>query len=170
MLDLAAEQDIQLVVFPELTFTTFFPRYIIRDEAELDAYFEHESPVNGIVDSPGLSGFFVHAKKLGIDITVGYAEKTPDGVPYNTSCYVSCSKVINKYRKVHLPGTFEPFDEDPLTTNQLEKRLSQFQCLLYHPSFHRVPGILSQGISASRRSGRRPSLRAFSLRQNPAHQ
>ena len=109
LLDKAAAQGVQLAVFPETTFTTFFPRYIIRDEAELETYYERETPENGVVDSPNVAPFFSHAKKLGIDVSIGYAEKTPEGKPYNTACYVSGSsgKVIAKYRKVHLPGTFE---------------------------------------------------------------
>ena len=39
LLDKAAAQGVQLAVFPETTFTTFFPRYIIRDEAELETYY-----------------------------------------------------------------------------------------------------------------------------------
>ncbi|THH04722.1 hypothetical protein EW145_g5306 [Phellinidium pouzarii] len=124
LLDAAAGQGVQFVVFPEIAFTTFFPRYIIRDEVELDSYYERESPENGVVDSPNVAPFFAHARQLGIDVSIGYAEKTPEGIPYNTSCYVSgkSGNVISKYRKVHLPGTLEPFDEDPHTTNQLEKR------------------------------------------------
>lgn len=98
----------QLVVFPETTFTTFFPRYFIPDEAELESYYEVETE-NGIVDSPNVAPFFAHAKKLGLDVSIGYAEKTPEGTPYNTASYVSgvSGKVIGKYRKVHLPGALE---------------------------------------------------------------
>ena len=111
LLDAAAQQAVQLVVFPETSFTTFFPRYIIRGQAELDSYFEVESHENGIADSPNVASFFAHAKKLGIDVSIGYAEKTPEGTPYNTASYVSgaSGKVIGKYRKVHLPGAFEVY-------------------------------------------------------------
>ena len=99
----------QLVVFPETAFTTFFPRYIIRDQAELDSYYEVETTENGIVDSPNVASFFQYAKKLGIDVSIGYAEKTSGGLSYNTASYVSgaSGKVLGKYRKVHLPGSFE---------------------------------------------------------------
>lgn len=125
LLNLAAERSVQLVVFPELAFTTFFPRYFLRDDAELDAFFEHETSVDGENTFPSLADFFAHAKKLGVDIIVGFAEKSVGGNPYNSACYVSGStgKITSKYRKVHLPGTFEPFDDNPSTTNQLEKRL-----------------------------------------------
>src|SRR3546814_20889059 len=33
-----------LVVFPELALTTFFPRWYIEDEAELDRWYETEMP------------------------------------------------------------------------------------------------------------------------------
>ena len=109
LLDAAASQSVQLAVFPETTFTTFFPRYIIRDQAALDSYYEGETAGNGIVESPNVAPFFERAKKLGIDVSIGYAEKTSDGIPYNTASYVSgtSGKVLGKYRKVHLPGSFE---------------------------------------------------------------
>lgn len=66
---------------------------------------------------------FDEAKKVGIDISVGFAERDIYGKGYNTSIYYSSNKreVIAKYRKVHLPGTKEPF-ENPDAVNQLEKR------------------------------------------------
>lgn len=60
---------------------------------------------------------------MGIDISIGFAEKTKEGKTFNTSIYYSAStsSVIAKYRKIHLPGTVEPF-ENPDAVNQLEKR------------------------------------------------
>ena len=40
----AAERGAQLVVFPELALTTFFPRWWIEDDAELVSFFETEMP------------------------------------------------------------------------------------------------------------------------------
>lgn len=116
----ASEKKVQLVVFPECTLTTFFPRHLISDQAELDTYFEHGAD---IAASPDVKPLFDEATKLKIDFVLGYAERTPDGTGYNTSVYFSGSegKVLSKYRKVHLPGTVEPF-EDPEAVNQLEKR------------------------------------------------
>ena len=116
----AASQKVKLVVFPECTLTTFFPRHLIASQEELDTFFEHGEDV---AQSPDVKPLFDEAKALGIDIVLGYAERTPDGTGYNTSVYYSASegKVISKYRKVHLPGTVEPF-EDPKAINQLEKR------------------------------------------------
>lgn len=119
----AAEQRVQLVVYPECTLTTFFPRHFIQSQAELDKYFEHGED---ITQSPDVKPLFEAAKAQGIDVVLGYAERTPDGTGYNTSVYFSASegKVLSKYRKMHLPGRVEPFD-DPSATNQLEKRYFQ---------------------------------------------
>ena len=89
------------------------------------SYFEKEaSTPEGVVAAPGLEAFFSKAFELGIDVIIGYGEETPQGQRYNTASYVSSStqRPIAKYRKIHLPGTFEPFSTDPLVTNQLEKR------------------------------------------------
>ncbi|OQU94947.1 hypothetical protein CLAIMM_01224 [Cladophialophora immunda] len=128
LLDAAAQDQTQIVVFPELAFTTFFPRHFIPDEEELAGYFEFEDPAaGGIEQSPNVKPLFDHAKNLGIDIYVGYAERSPTAggghVDYNSSAYYSAreQRVLAKYRKVHLPGVTEPFLE-PGATQQLENR------------------------------------------------
>jgi predicted amidohydrolase len=96
------------------------------ESEELASYFEQE-PDNeeGITAVASVRPFFDRAAELGIDIAIGYGEQTPQGKRYNTASYVSSvtKKVVGKYRKVHLPGTVEPFDAtDSKVTNQLEKR------------------------------------------------
>ncbi|KAF1349749.1 putative N-carbamoyl-D-amino acid hydrolase [Delphinella strobiligena] len=71
LLETAHIQKVQLVVYPECTLTTFFPRHLIDSQTTLDTASER--------------------------------------------------RVLAKYRKVHLPGTVEPFEE-PDAVNQLEKR------------------------------------------------
>ncbi len=44
LIDQAAAKGCQLVVFPELALTTFFPRWLMDDPAEIDAFFEREMP------------------------------------------------------------------------------------------------------------------------------
>ncbi|KAK4689304.1 N-carbamoyl-D-amino-acid hydrolase, partial [Tremellales sp. Uapishka_1] len=120
----ASAQGVKLAVFrarpSETTFTTFFPRYYIPDEVELASYFEKGEPVT---ESDNVKSFFAKAVELGVDVQIGYGEDCTAG-RFNTAVYVSgkSGKVLGKYRKVHLPGTFEPFDLLPDTTNQLEKR------------------------------------------------
>ena len=67
-----------LIVFPELCFTTFFPRYYITDHAELEKFFEPDVPLSLMTDIFKL----IRAEEL--IISFGYAEKE-NGTPYNTS-------------------------------------------------------------------------------------
>ncbi|KAK0319590.1 hypothetical protein LTR82_009295 [Friedmanniomyces endolithicus] len=103
----AASKNVKLVVFPEIALTTFFPRHLFTSQEELDHFFEHGEDVT---QSPDVKPLFDEAKSHGIDITLGYAERTPEGTGYNTCVHYSASE-----------GTKEPF-EDPKAINQLEKR------------------------------------------------
>ena len=120
LLHSAHSQGAKLVVFPECAFTTFFPRYVMDDPTEVDAWFEHGDDPS---QSENIKPLFDEARELGVDIYVGYAERASEGTSYNTCVYYSgkFGKVISKYRKVHLPGTKDPFPEKD-AVNQLEKR------------------------------------------------
>ena len=118
MMRQARERGAELVVFTEMALTTFFPRWLIEDEAELDTYYEREMP------GPATQPLFDEAKKLGIGFYLGFAELVvEDGRKrrFNTSILVNRSgEIIGKYRKVHLPGHAEP---QPNRAHQhLEKR------------------------------------------------
>jgi predicted amidohydrolase len=92
----------QLVVFPELALTTFFPRWFMTDRAEIDSFFEREMP------GPDTQPLFDEAKRLGLGFYLGYAELTPECRHFNTSIMVGRDgDIIGKYRKVHLPGHAE---------------------------------------------------------------
>ena len=106
MLREAAGRGAQLVVFPELALTTFFPRWYTDDQAEFDAWFEREMP------GPATQPLFDEAARLRVGFCLGYAELTPDGHHYNTQIMVERDgRVVGKYRKVHIPGheKFEPW-------------------------------------------------------------
>ncbi|WP_296570533.1 N-carbamoyl-D-amino-acid hydrolase [Phreatobacter sp.] len=102
MLDLmreAASHCCDLVVFPELTLTTFFPRWWMESRDEIDAFFEREMPSNETAP------LFNEAVRLGIGFSMGYAELTPEGRRFNTAILVNKSgEIVGKYRKIHLPG------------------------------------------------------------------
>jgi N-carbamoyl-D-amino-acid hydrolase len=108
----------EFVVFPELALTTFFPRYWMTDQAEIDRFFEREMP------GPETRPLFDLAAKLGVGFYLGYAELTQEkGEPrhYNTSILVERDgRTIGRYRKIHLPGHSEHLPNAPF--QHLEKR------------------------------------------------
>jgi predicted amidohydrolase len=115
MMDEAHAAGANFIVYPELTLTTFFPRFYMEDQAEVDTWFEAQMP------NPAVQPLFDKAKGYGMAMTFGYAELTPDGHHFNTSIHVDgTGKIVGKYRKVHLPGHSE-FDPER-SFQHLEKR------------------------------------------------
>src|SRR5215472_1472300 len=111
----AKSRGAELIVFPELALTTFFPRWWMEDAAEIDAFFETEMP------GPDTTALFDEARRLGLGFSLGYAEKTPDGHRYNTSILVDAGgRIVLRYRKIHLPGHAEHEPWRPF--QHLEKR------------------------------------------------
>jgi len=149
----AAEQNVRLLVFPELAFTTFFPGYIIEKQEDLDKFFEPASPKDpyAIVHSPHGKPLFDKATDLGIDIYIGYGERwTAEDEKvtyYNTAIYYSASqrRAIAKYRKIHLPGRYEP-DTRPGITQQLEKRVFAVGDLGFEA--FRVPDLIPGAVKS----------------------
>ena len=62
----------RFVVFPELALTTFFPRWWMTDQAEIDRYFERDMP------SDATRPLFDAARELGVGFCIGYAELTQE--------------------------------------------------------------------------------------------
>jgi predicted amidohydrolase len=106
------------VVFPELALTTFFPRWWMTDQVEIDHFFEREMP------NAETRPLFDLAKELGVGFYLGYAELTQEkGEPrhYNTAILVERDgRIIGRYRKIHLPGHSEHLPDAPF--QHLEKR------------------------------------------------
>ncbi|MBS8258593.1 N-carbamoyl-D-amino-acid hydrolase [Roseibium polysiphoniae] len=103
LMEKAASRGAELVVFPELALTTFFPRWYLQDQKDIDAFFETQMP------SEETQPLFEAAARLGLSFSFGYAEKTQDAKGetrrFNTSVLVGPSgEVLLKYRKIHLPG------------------------------------------------------------------
>jgi predicted amidohydrolase len=95
---------VELVVYPELALTTFFPRWFVDDITEADHWYERSMP------GPDTQPLFDEAKRLGIGFSLGYAELTEpdaDGTVhrYNTQILVERDgSVVARYHKVHIPG------------------------------------------------------------------
>jgi N-carbamoyl-D-amino-acid hydrolase len=118
MLREAHGRGARFVVFPELALTTFFPRWWMTDQAEIDRFFEREMP------NPETRPLFELARELGVGFYLGYAELTHEkGEPrhYNTAILVGQDgRIIGRYRKIHLPGHAEHLPDAPF--QHLEKR------------------------------------------------
>jgi predicted amidohydrolase len=108
----------KLVVFPELALTTFFPRWHMERDEEIDAFFETEMP------SAETQPLFEQAARLRVRLYLGYAELTIESgrkQRFNTSILVDgAGRIIGKYRKIHLPGHAEHEPWRPF--QHLEKR------------------------------------------------
>src|SRR5258705_5337007 len=118
LLGQAQGRGLVLVVFPELPLTTFFPRWWMADQAEIDAFFEREMP------SKETAPLFNEAKRLAMGFGLGYAELANENGTirrFNTSILVERDgRIVGKYRKIHLPGHAEHEPARPF--QHLEKR------------------------------------------------
>ncbi len=143
LMEAAARDKADLIVYPELALTTFFPRWYHESRAEADHWFERRMP------SPVTAPLFAQARERGLAMSFGYAELTPEGHHFNTSILVDkAGAIVGKYRKVHLPGhaDFEP----ELTHQHLEKRYFEPGDLGF-PVFRSLGGILGMCICNDRR-------------------
>jgi len=146
LLGQAQGRGCDLVVFPELALTTFFPRWWMGDQAEIDAFFEREMP------GPETRPLFDEAARLGIAFCLGYAELVRAGGAlrrYNTSILVDrAGRLVGKYRKVHLPGHAEHEPWRPF--QHLEKRYFDVGDLGF-PVWRALGGMLGMCICNDRR-------------------
>ena len=144
LLSLASEDNVDLIVYPELALTTFFPRWFVENESdlELESFFEANMP------TPETEPLFLKAKQLGVGFCLGYAELTEEGERYNTQILVdNVGNIVGKYRKVHLPGHEE---HEPWRKFQhLERRY--FQAGDSFPTWRAFGGIVGMAICNDRR-------------------
>lgn len=102
LLDRAHERGCDLVVFPELALTTFFPRWYFEDSEDIDRFFESAMPGNET------QPLFDRAAEYGIGFCLGFAEIAQgdnESKHFNTAILVDkTGAIVGKYRKVHLPG------------------------------------------------------------------
>ncbi|MBS0243651.1 MAG: N-carbamoyl-D-amino-acid hydrolase [Proteobacteria bacterium] len=142
----AKSRGCDLVVYPELALTTFFPRWYFDTQSEIDVFFERSMP------SPETQPLFDTARELGVGFHLGFAELVEEeGKPrrFNTAILVEPSgRVALKYRKVHLPGHAE---HEPWRQFQhLEKRYFETGNLGF-PVVRAFGGILGMCICNDRR-------------------
>ncbi len=115
LLDQGADHGADLIVYPELALTTFFPRWYTEDLDGHDHYFERRMP------GPETQPLFDAARAYGIGVHLGFAELTDDGHRYNTAILVDGDGTeVGRYRKVHIPGHED--DEPWRPFQHLERR------------------------------------------------
>lgn len=145
----AKSHGCDLVVFPELALTTFFPRWYFERREDIDAFFERAMP------GPDTQRLFDAARSLGLGFYLGYAELANEGGRtrrFNTSILVDkTGRIVGKYRKIHLPGHAE---HEPWRRFQhLEKRYFEVGDLGF-PAFRAsfgAEGIFGMAICNDRR-------------------
>jgi predicted amidohydrolase len=146
LLHQAQRHGCDLVVFPELALTTFFPRWYLDNQDEVDAFFEAQMP------GPETQPLFDAARRLGIGFCLGYAELAVEGGRtrrFNTSILVDkAGQIVLKYRKIHLPGHTE---HEPWRRFQhLEKRYFEVGNLSW-PVVRAFGGVVGMAICNDRR-------------------
>jgi predicted amidohydrolase len=117
LLEHAAAAGAELAVFPEMALTTFFPRWALEDQCEIDEFYEAQMP--GPVTQP----LFDAARRLKVGFALGFAELAEDRGRqrhFNSMVLVGDDGVpIGRYRKMHIPGSE---DAQAGVTTHLERR------------------------------------------------
>jgi N-carbamoyl-D-amino-acid hydrolase len=108
----AADDRCDLVVFPELALTTFFPRWYLDDISEADHFYERSMP------NEATQPLFDEARRLGVGFCLGYAliEPGPDGTVHRWNVQTLVERdgsIVATFRKVHIPGHEEHEPDRP---------------------------------------------------------
>src|SRR5438067_727249 len=99
LLERAIADGVELIAYPEMALTTYFPKRI-RDDYE--QFFETEVPPKA------LEPLLRRAREGGVAVHVGFCEKD-GGRHFNTAILTDESgALVGKYRKIHLPGRPSP--------------------------------------------------------------
>src|SRR5437867_366098 len=109
LLEQAAREQVELIAYPEMALTTYFPKRIRPD---FDQFFEIEVPPKA------LEPLLRRAAEGRVAVHVGFCEKA-DGQYFNTALLTDRNgRLCGTFRKIHLPGTraadgfaqvFEPY-------------------------------------------------------------
>ncbi|MSX94834.1 MAG: N-carbamoyl-D-amino-acid hydrolase, partial [Actinobacteria bacterium] len=99
LLQQAHRMGAELVVFPELALTTFFPRWFVDDISEADHWYERSMP------NAATQPLFDEAKRLGVGFCLGYATIDDAGRRWNVQTLVERNgSIVATYKKTHIPG------------------------------------------------------------------
>lgn len=146
LLEQATAAGAEIVAFPEMALTTFFPRWVFDDPNEADAFCETAMP------NPAVQPLFDEAARLQVGFSLGYAELTQEEGRkrrFNAAILVDgMGAIVGKYRKVHIPGLAHA-DPDGCASN-FEKRYFENGNLGF-PVFRAFGGVMGMCICNDRR-------------------
>jgi N-carbamoyl-D-amino-acid hydrolase len=96
LLERAVADKVELIAYPEMALTTYFPKKIRTD---FDQFFETEVPPKS------LEPLLRRAAEARVAVHVGFCEKA-DGKYFNTALLTDRDgRLCGTFRKIHLPGT-----------------------------------------------------------------
>jgi len=99
LLERAIGDRVELIVYPEMALTTYFPKRIRPD---FDQFFETEVPPKS------LEPLLRRAAQARVAVHVGFCEKA-DGAYFNSALLTDRDgRLCGTFRKIHLPGTTAP--------------------------------------------------------------
>lgn len=99
LVDRAISDGVELIVYPEMALTTYFPKKVRPD---FDQFFETEVPPKA------LEPLLRRAAAARVAVHVGFCEKV-DGRYFNTALLTDRDgRLCGTFRKIHLPGTKAP--------------------------------------------------------------
>jgi len=111
LLRAASDAGCDLLVYPELALTTFFPRWFVDDITTADHWYERSMP------NAATQPLFDEARRLGVGFCLGYAllEDGADGVHrWNVQTLVERDgSIVATFKKVHIPGHEEHEPDRP---------------------------------------------------------
>lgn len=146
-IDRAAEAGARIVVLPELANSG----YVFRDAAEAAALAEPVGPLVGDGSAaeaagPTVAAWTEAARRHGIVVVAGLAEKAPDGLIRNSAVLIDPDGVRAVYRKVHLWGResefFVPGDAPPPVVATAFGDVGLMVCYdLEFPEWVRLPAL-----------------------------
>jgi N-carbamoyl-D-amino-acid hydrolase len=96
LLEQAGREQVDLIAYPEMALTTYFPKKIRKD---FDQFFETDLPPKA------LEPLLRRAAEIRVGVHVGFCEKA-DGKYFNTALLTDRDgRLCGTFRKIHLPGT-----------------------------------------------------------------
>lgn len=152
-IDQAAEQSVDLIVFPEMAITGYGEAGMVAFSAEDKLFFQQNAEL--IPEGPSTQFLIKKAQQHGMYIACGLCELDPDrfNITYNACVLVGPEGFVGKTRKTHLPLCerllHKPGGEYPVYDTALGKIGLQICFDICHPEVTRSLGVKGAEIVVS---------------------